>query len=748
MLQIRRKRKHMIPLDHPELKQLARLLRKYNLLHTVSRLASLLTVPSLHANNIRLEVLVHLAVIHCRGTRKPSVKVLERLLNEYLGNTSITSAEDPPEDVFITNVRTPDGNRRMFEGIWHSSCYFTQTVIDILCSREATPELVRLIAPILTLLKLSDLVANRVGLQRWHTESSVPQGECTLSPVTRIVDRGNSVSFSSEELTKYQINPALLDPFILKTNCRNLLCTETLGHTSLERYPIVKVGNKLLLALPNAVGPAIRRFLLSKLQTMELLPTFAKLLASYQSYQVESEGLGRFENVDSAKSLSTDTTDLPINDWLLRVDVNRYIHLVLLHYPLEPLHNEGVDCLFEYRKETEESLCAYLNRTVDHCMDSPDKIDGTTLIVSGGLGGNCSIDFRDWSNRWGLTVIHIADFLMLVNDPAQSVVRFLKFIKQKNWVEKQGVEFTPIIGDYTVFCYWLRSEFQIAPREFSVIPRSVLCIDVGYPLNVRTQCRRTLDHHVIQTTQGVYVEAMRLDLDPYFGSLSARPIYGSVDHVQFGVLAGAIESKRGPTWFSLRLRDKGNGFRDYAYQFWNGFIDLFYRLVDEVETLNLTLQSGPIEVCLDLTEVVMPKVGGGLISAVGIIEPEILVENDTAIVKLPATFLQYFQQPENYGERYVVTCIAKALLKLHTGEVEDFDDNLVESLTDEVVGDAGIRILHAFTSYDKVEHLLQKHSKNPTMLAQEDLVFANGINSYGLDAPASRLYLDRPAGDP
>ncbi|MXY48174.1 MAG: hypothetical protein F4Y38_02625 [Gemmatimonadetes bacterium] len=713
----------MIPLDNPELKQLAKVLRKYKIRDTVSRIASLLTVPSFHANALRIEVLVHLAVIHCRGTSKPSLKVIERWLNDLLGNMSLKFAEDPAEDVFITNVRTPEGNRRLFEGIWLSSCYFTQTVIDILCSRQVTPELGRLLAPILTLLKLSEIVADRVGLQRWHSEPSYPQEACMLSPTTRIVDRGNFVSFTSNELTTYQINPAFLEPFILKSRDRKLLLSETLGHTSLERYPLLKVGKMLVLALPNAVGPAIRRFLLGRLQTLGLLPTFAQLLNSYQSYQIELEGINRLEKADSTESLSTEATDLPIHDWLLKVDVNRYLHVVLLNYPLKPLHNEGLDCLIGYRKETEESLCAYLNRTVDRCMASPGKNDGTTLLVTGGLGGNCGMSFRNWANRWSLSVIHISDFLMLVDDPAQSIIRFLKFINQKKWAEKQGVKFTGITGDYTVFCYWLRSGFQIVSRELSVSPRSVFLVDDGYTLNVRTECRRTLDRHLIRTTNEVYVDVKRLDIDTYFHSLTTRPVYGSIDHGLSGVLAGVIETRRGPSWFSLRLREKGNGFRNHAFQFWHGFIDLFYRVVVEYESQNSNLQSGPIEVCLDLTDVVMPEVDAEAQSATEIVEPRISVQNRTAVIELPAVLLKYFQQPENIGETYVVKHIAKALIRLHTRVVTDFDEQIVEQLTDRIVNDAGIRIIHVLTSYDRVEQILQKHNKKPVLLAPEDFAF-------------------------
>ena len=713
----------MIPLDDPELKPLAKDLQKYDLRHTSSRLASLLTVPSLHANTIRLEILVHLAVLHCRGKRKPTLSDVDRWLNKSLGDTSIVMAEDPAEDVFITNVSTPNGNWRLFEGIWHSSGYFTQTVLDIIYHHRAIPEYQRMLDPLFALLALSECVADRVGLQRWHTESSIPKSVSRLSPAIRIVDRAKSVSFTKNDLTTLQVSSVLLEPFILKSHNSTLLNSETLGHTSLERYPLLRFGNGLVLALPHAVGPAIRRFLLGQLQLMGLLPHFAQLLASYQSYQIESEGLSTLENADSHQVPNADTSDLPIQDWLLKVDLNQCLHVVFLHCSLDPL-NEGLDSLIEYANETEKRLWVYLNRTVDHCISSPGINGGTTILVAGGLGGNCGLSTEDWQGRWSLSVIHISDFLMLVNDPAQSIRRFLKFIKQKRWAEDQGVEFTPIIGDYTVFCFWLRSNFQIVPRCLPIMPRSVLSADCGYPLNVRAQGRRILDHHVIQSTTGSYVDVKRLDVDTYFDSLTTRPIYASYDHLLNGILAGASETERGPSWFSLRLREEGNGLRDHAYQIWNGFIDLFFRLVIEFESQGKKLQSGPIEVCLDLTDVDMPGVSEGIQSATEFIEPEISIKNRTAVIQSPPVLLKYFQQPENYGEQYVINCIAKALIKLHVRIGADFDDSKIEQLTGMVTGDAGIRILHVFTSYDYVEQLLQKHNKNPVILSREDFAFS------------------------
>ncbi len=137
----------MIPLNAPELKRIAGFLHKYDLKSTVTQLGGLLTVPALQANTIRIETIVHLAVAHCHGYRKPSLAEIDRWLNRYLGNIWIALLEDPVEDVFVTNVETPEGNRRVFEGIWESNDYFVQIVLETLNSPGAPPECRALLLP-------------------------------------------------------------------------------------------------------------------------------------------------------------------------------------------------------------------------------------------------------------------------------------------------------------------------------------------------------------------------------------------------------------------------------------------------------------------------------------------------------------------------------------------------------------------------------------------------------------------------
>ncbi len=111
----------MVHLSSPELDKITKFLGKYDLKSTVSKLAGLLTAPSFQANTIRIEILVYLAVTYCRGNRKPGITEIRNWLNRQLAKTDILRLEDPVEDVFVTNVETPEGNRRVFEGIWESN---------------------------------------------------------------------------------------------------------------------------------------------------------------------------------------------------------------------------------------------------------------------------------------------------------------------------------------------------------------------------------------------------------------------------------------------------------------------------------------------------------------------------------------------------------------------------------------------------------------------------------------------------
>ena len=716
----------MIPISLPELGVLARILTGYAPRDTIERTAGLLSAPELQANTIRLELLVHLAVAHCAGKKKPSYEDLGRWLNDYLGQAEILSLEDPVEDVFVTNVGTPEGNRRGFEGIWESNDYFLQVVLDTLLNSNVPEECKKLLHPAFALLRLSDCVAERLNLRRWHSEPSTARDTLRIAPETRVNTRAISVTFSARDLQELGINRENLTSFIFREEDKKHLTTESIGHSSLERRPLVDFGDVLILALPHAVSPAIRRFVLSELQQMGYLQAFADALGAHQARQAE-EGLSELKNdKESLLPPSPETGPIPsFHQWLLKYDINKYVHVVLLHDHLEWLNEQGFSSFMEYPEEMRLGLEKHLNKVAKHCQAQPDYAEGMSLLVMGGLGRGFSLTFNEWPEGWRFSVLRVSDLLMLAGEISQPIKRYLKCLKQREWAEVAGVHFQNINGDFNFYCYWRQLDFQLVPRELSIGDGSMIAIWHDNVFPVHKELRNLVDRHVIQTMSGSFAQVMRFGRDTYFKSMQNRPIYASLSHLHSGVLAGVVETSRGPTWLVIEPREGDESVRHLLYEMWSGFIGLYDRLITGTEGAMDDLSPGPIEIRLNFHALKVDVHHVSVEPSGPIPEPEVIIHLDKrmAEVKFPRDFLVNFQQPENTGERQVLHAIVRGLIRLHQNTEGNIEDALLETILNQVVSDARIRVLHLFPTHDLIEHLLAKKNHKPIFLASEDFVF-------------------------
>src|ERR1035441_8130763 len=135
----------------------------------VTAIAALSTIAENRNRMVRLDALLHLAAIHCKGTRPPSIDSLSRWLNQMLAGTAISRREDPAEDVAIGNVMTTNGNYRVFLGDSSSPDYYAQDVLDAL--QKAPAELYSLREECHSLLKLSDSLVEQKAYVRNEGEA-------------------------------------------------------------------------------------------------------------------------------------------------------------------------------------------------------------------------------------------------------------------------------------------------------------------------------------------------------------------------------------------------------------------------------------------------------------------------------------------------------------------------------------------------------------------------------------------------
>ena len=702
---------------------------KYDRENTLARLAGLLTVPSLQANTFRVETAVHLAAAFCRGNLRPGIREIGRWLNRELRSPRVAWSEDPVEDVFVSNVRTPEGNRRIFEGAWSANDYYAQIVIETISGPSVPTDCGALLNPVSALLKLSEHVAERLGLNRWHAESSMPQGKVKLPSEKGLQNRARSVTFTDNDLEALHITREDLAPFVLRNEDRRTLANETIWHTSIERRPLVDFGDKLVLTLPHAVSPAIIRFVLAEILRMGHLPWFSATLGELQAQQTLRDGILELSgSADWIKAPEAEGRLPSFHGGLLKHDGNKYLHVVLLHDRLDWLNAQGLSSYMVYPTAMEAGLQAYLRRVADYCVSEKDCIEGTTLLVLGGLGRGFNFRFDPWPNRQRLSVIRLPDLLMLACESNRSVTRYLKFIKQKIWAEAEGVEFVNLGGDYNFYCCWRRSQYQLVPRELSLETGSMLTIMTDYMAPVREEIRKLTDFHALQTTDGYFVPVRRHHTGGYFKSLQERPIYVSVPHLKSGTLAGVVETTHGAYWFRVSSLESDDKRRGLHFRIWRDFIDLYDRLVSEAEILYPGTQGEPVEINLDLTEVFLPEDLTEHQTGAGADEPVVTALHDQhiATIRLPANFWEHFQQSENTGEKWFVRSIAKGLVGLLEGPNKGMPEDVVESLTNTVIRDSGMRVLHVFELYDPVERLLRKtEDEAPNLLAPEDYAFTN-----------------------
>ena len=295
--------------DLPDLVESA---RNADLCPTLTMLAGFMTVPELQPNLIRLEALAHLVLALAAGKAHPSRELFDRWLNKDLAEDLLVRAEDPVEDVFVTNVVTGGGNRRIFTGIWETPDFWLQTLIDVIAVAPRTSEFNRIRSEMDSLLKLSEAVAERSGAPRFSTSKGTPGSRIELPQAADIPGVASRCCFSLEKLDELGIRRELLSPFVFDLESRAQLEGQEIGGSGLQRRPLVACGDTLVVVIPQAIATALRVYVLEAVAGLgrSSFASFEHVLRGMQSGAVFGETL-RFSKrlTDVSKVLPRSSID-------------------------------------------------------------------------------------------------------------------------------------------------------------------------------------------------------------------------------------------------------------------------------------------------------------------------------------------------------------------------------------------------------------------------------------------------------
>ena len=414
------------------LKGLVRRLEKFSFPLVAQPLAGLLIRPEHHIATKRCDALIHLAALTCRGTLAPTRRQLREWLNVIILHDPITTIEDPVEDVFVSNVITSFGNARLFMGGWYGNDHYVQTCLFALSKIDDRPWVTAVQRHVTAMLRVSEGVADRAHIIRNTLTEILPKQPLRITAST-VEPSIAHVSFSEADIFDMGVSPVDLNPFIFQSGSAAMLAEETLGHTALERRPLLRFNRQTIVALPTAIGAAIRRFVIEQASEAGELKVLQSAVAEEQFSTVFFMGRPDWgiNSINVPEPIGTEGA----TDFVGTFDAGGYIHLIYVPDDLAETARQGLQGV--------HSLMGAINERVAEraaaLAAKPDYRRGVTVIVHGGLGRGFLTPRGEFPTGWHLLGLSISDFMFLGYESEFTALRAWKLLEQEAVLEKRGV---------------------------------------------------------------------------------------------------------------------------------------------------------------------------------------------------------------------------------------------------------------------------------------------------------------------
>lgn len=408
----------------------------------VATVGSMLASPSLQANAYRLEALLHIAMAHALGRQNPSSALIQNAFTS-LGDGICGRLEDPAEDLFSTSVHCRQGNFIVFEGLRESSGFYLQRVLDVIEEMPETAPFASFRRSVFALLTLSDAVAQRAGVSPFIVGEIVPQADLPKEIAERLGSMLQWVLFSANDPKVSRISLDDLEPFLFKMPGSELL-GQSLGHTSLERYPVLQFGDLICLALPTAVGSAVTRYILEMATSLGVTAKFELELA--RGYW---ELLASARLIPPTHAIRADLQapgDRYVQSVLHEVDPGRFLNLILLHEPLEGLELTGFIEVSPASMELSHRAMEQIVKASEIAARQIGFREGITLVIDCGLGRASIFMGESAPENWRIEYLSVPDVLTMAWMESFSLTDVWRILDSKAAVDAVGILISNLNG--------------------------------------------------------------------------------------------------------------------------------------------------------------------------------------------------------------------------------------------------------------------------------------------------------------
>lgn len=678
-------------------------IRDYDPVRLAATFGGLLHVPDLQSSGLRIEALVHYALAFSRGTKKPTDKIVGRLF-KALGDGVAGRLEDPAEDVFIANIRTPRGNFRILEGTWEAAGFNLQRFINALERVPRHEPYDSLRESVYALLRLADLACERVKLVRYQLGNEIPADAIPTKILAALGSAQRWVRFSEEYLNALGVALSDLGPFSFAQEKRDGLLKQQLGHSDLERSPIIIRNDEVHLVLPTAVSSAIRRYVIERMDEYGMRVNFVRTLAD------------EFAEFFSDMSLLGSYSGAPLNfhrmhghlvaSISISSDIGRYLNFVFYLDSLESFADGGL-VGHNPPPEQRESLSEAVDRAIDQGYDAVCKeahfLECLTVFVSCGVGRGVYLtpSFKQ-RDKWGFRGLSAADLATLSQLPNCKGLSLWRLMKAEDRISDMGVTLLNVNGLLNMVG-WARSldghlvPHGDIPHDFGASGGPLmLMIEQNAIRTVRHKVDVHWDFHMTQDPTGAWVEVSK-EGNSLFEEDESQPIFVAHESPSPSIWPRAVYETSKRRWWIELERTEGETGR-WAFERYKMVKTWLVRMVPVLERAFPTLPEGAIVWRTHFDGLLGKQDARGerdfltYDQALASLAADVR-ENNLLYVTATPTFEEALFHPENIAEHALVEKSVKGFASIAGVPL---DESTLAALVSEIVPDTAARQTHAF----------------------------------------------------
>ena len=491
------------------------------------------------------------------------------------------------------------------------------------------------------------------------------------------------ITFHRNALNDLQIEEADLVPFLFDPDVdHRTLTAETIGHTTLERRPLLRAGDNFVVALPTAIGLAVLRHAAERVTDGGHDDQFKTALVDHHL-----RSLAATERQWKTHHLSSSAATGVCAEIFQSFSVGSFVHILYCEDSHQEFAAQGILSVHDLDSTISEQI-----RSVRQQLTArSDFLRGLTIVLHGGLGRPFTVSDAEPMDRWHFLLLPIADYLLLSWHPELDMARVWKLLEHTHLLDKCGLRFMNTGGFVNLFGYAKQRLYDLSIHDTDA---DTALIDGDFAAAVRVGLRTSLDRHVARGPDGfppVVLQSRDLSVDP--GPHPTDRVYASLEHAERGRLMYYFASAGRGYWILCSSPIGDATLREMLHAVVETVVRLLEGLNALMDSAARSPSSGAIAISVTFPDIAQFDHQAPANSS-ETEDPEWSVDGQTVRISCSSRFLKQFAFPTNVGDRSLLQALIGGVYRIVHGRAPEVGE--MEGLIAAVLTSDQARSFHMF----------------------------------------------------